>query len=72
MGRLVIEYLPGISEKAEEIISENITPSMSSYEGDSHQYCLDHILSDISGLLPAADRVLLETLIDDGVSYIEF
>jgi hypothetical protein len=72
MGRLVIEYLPGISEKAEEIIVANITPSMSSYEGDSHQYCLDPILSNILDLFPEEDRNILVALSEDGVDYIEF
>ena len=47
MGRIIIEYLPDISEKAEKIISEKITPAMTSYEGDSNQYNLLDILADI-------------------------
>jgi hypothetical protein len=71
MGRIIIEYLPDISEEAEKIISENITPAMTSYEGDSNQYNLLDILADIISMFSKEDQDVLKKLKSEGVDYIE-
>jgi len=72
MNTFKVAYCPPISENAEKIISENITPSMVSIEGDSNQYCLDFIKSDIIDLLEQKDQDAINLLIDEKVDYIEF
>lgn len=72
MSRFIVEYCPNISEKAEEIIKNNITPSMVSIEGDSGQYSLDYISSEILGDLPKEDAEVIDNLLLAGVDYIEF
>jgi hypothetical protein len=71
MNKFIVEYCPNISEKAEKIIIENITPSMSSIDGDSHQYCLDFIISDILNDLPKEDQDTILILKSENVDYIE-
>ena len=72
MSKFIVEYCPNISEQAEKIIIENITPSMSSTEGDSHQYNLDVILYNLFRELSVDDKIVLQTLSADKVDYIEF
>jgi len=71
MSRILIEYAPSISEKSQIIIEENITPSMTSQDGETSQYCVDFILSDINNL-PAKDIKLIKELQSEGVEYLEF
>lgn len=71
MSRILIEYAPSISEKSQSIIEENITPSMTSQDGETSQYCVDFILSDIINL-PAKDIKLIKELQSEGVEYLEF
>ena len=72
MSRFTVDYCPAISEKAEKIISENITPSMLSYEQDSSQYSLDQIAADVLELLSDEDQSVINKLIDEKVAFIEF
>ena len=72
MTKFIVGYCPNISEEAEKIIIENITPSMTSLEGDSNQYCLDFIRRDIFELLSEEDQKAIQVLINDAVDYIEF
>jgi hypothetical protein len=72
MNKFTVGYCPNISEEAEKIIIENITPSMTSLEGDSNQYCLDFIKSDIFELLSEEDQKAIQLLINENIDYIEF
>lgn len=72
MSIFKVAYCPLISEEAEKTIDENITPSMISIDGDSKQYCLDFIKSDIFDLLNQKDQLVIDSLIDEKVDYIEF
>jgi hypothetical protein len=72
MNKFTVGYCPNISEKAEKIIIENITPSMTSLEGDSNQYNLDFIRTEIIDLFSEEDKKELSILHDEGIDYIEF
>ena len=72
MTKFIVGYCPNISEKAEKIIIENITPSMTSLEGDSNQYNLDFIRTEIIDLFSEEDKKELSILHDEGIDYIEF
>lgn len=73
MSRILIEYLPPISEKGMEIIQENISPSMTSSDGESNQYDLDIVLKDIGHELPHNDQEYLGGIHNEDVpvEYIE-
>jgi len=72
MARFQVEYIPRLSVKGFQSIEENITPSMSSNDGGSHQYSIDIILSDLLKELSSEDRKQLQLLQVDNVDYIEF
>jgi hypothetical protein len=72
MSIFTVSYCPDISEEAENIIKDNITPSMVSQEGDSGQYCISHILSEIKEQLSEKDAEAISLLSDANVAYIEF
>lgn len=70
--RIIVEYCPNISKKAERIIRDNITPSMISNDETSCQYeitmCLEELIEDVH----VEDFKTISSLMDEGVSYIEF
>jgi hypothetical protein len=72
MDIFTVSYCPEISEEGENIIKDNITPSMVSQEGDTGQYCISHILSEIKEKLSEKDAAAIVLLKDANVSYIEF
>lgn len=72
MTTFIVAYCPPISEEAEQIIIENITPSMVSSDGDSNQYCVDFIKSDIIDLFTQEDQDAIHMIADAGVEYLEF
>lgn len=72
MARFQVEYIPRLSVKGFDLIEENITPSMTSIDGESNQYNIDIILSDLLKELSSEDRKLLQILQVDNVDYIEF
>jgi len=72
MGKFIVEYCPNISEQAEKIIIENVTPSMTSSDGDSHQYSLDFIMTDVFEQFESEDKLQLTLLTNQNVDYIEF
>jgi len=72
MTKFTVGYCPNISEEAEKIIIENITPSMTSLEGDSNQYSLDFIMTDVFELFTAEDKLQLTLLTNENIDYIEF
>lgn len=72
MARFQVEYIPRLSTKGFDLIEENINPSMTSIDGESNQYSIDIILSDLLKELSSEDRKLLQILQVDNVDYIEF
>lgn len=45
--RFSVEYNPSISKNAERFIRAEITPSMTSQDGDSSQYPIDFVLESL-------------------------
>jgi hypothetical protein len=77
MSRIIVEYNPDLSGEAKELIRNNITPSMSSndgdsHDGDSHQYNIDFVLADLFRELPVEDKIIIQALSADNVEYLEF
>ena len=71
MSRVVVEYNPNIKQQSKKEISERVTYSMESIDGDSFQYCLDTIVNG-GFLTDENDANFVEKLLDDGVHYLEF
>jgi hypothetical protein len=78
MSRIIIEYNPELSLKAQKIIQDEVSPSMISNDDDSScQYEISMVsecLHDIfyQGVKIKSDLKLITKLIDEGVSFIEF
>lgn len=73
--RFTVEYNPSISKNAERLIRAEITPSMTSEDGDSRQYPIDFALESLEaenqdGMFNQ-DIVYLKELLDEDVAYIE-
>lgn len=72
MSRIIVEYDPDLSGEAKELIRNNITPSMTSNDGDSSQYNIDFVLADLFRELPVEDKIIIQALSADNVEYLEF
>jgi hypothetical protein len=72
MSRIIVEYNPDLSGEAKELIRNNITPSMTSNDGDSSQYNIDFVLADLFRELPVEDKIIIQALSADNVEYLEF
>jgi hypothetical protein len=72
MSRIIVEYGPDLSGEAKELIRNNITPSMTSNDGDSNQYLIDFVFFDLFRELSVEDKIILQALSADNVEYIEF
>ena len=72
MSRIIVEYDPDLSGEAKELIRNNITPSMTSNDGDSSQYNIDFVLADLFRELPVEDKIVIQALSADNVEYLEF
>lgn len=73
--RFTVEYNPNISKHAERFIQSEITPSMTSDDGDSSQYPIDFVLESLEqekDELFGQDIKYLRGLSEDDVAYIEF
>lgn len=73
--RFSVEYNPSISKNAERLIRAEITPSMTSEDGDSSQYPIDFVLESLeeenqNGVFNQ-DIAYLKQLSDEDVAYIE-
>ena len=75
MSRIIIEYNPPLSIDSQKLIRKEITPSMISNDETSCQY----EISMVADLLLAQEEManqkdlqMINDLIIDGVSYIEF
>ena len=70
--RLVVEYMPNLSQEAIEEIRQTQDASMSSEE--KSQYCIEDVLANISSrncFIPMDDELKLKNLRSEGVDYIE-
>lgn len=73
--RFSVEYNPSISKNAERLIRAEITPSMTSEDGDSSQYTIDFVLESLEaenqdGVFNQ-DIKILKQLLEEDVAYIE-
>lgn len=72
--RFTVEYNPSLSKHAERFIQSEITPSMTSYDGDSSQYpidfCIERLEEENQDQVFNQDITYLKGLED--VAYIEF
>ncbi len=73
--RFSVEYNPSISKNAERLIRAEITPSMTSEDGDSSQYPIDFVLESLEednqdGVFNQ-DIEILKQLLEEDVAYIE-
>jgi len=73
--RFSVEYKPIISKNAERLIRAEITPSMTSEDGDSSQYPIDFVLESLEAEnqdeMFNQDIAYLKQLSDEDVAYIE-
>ena len=69
MPRIIIQYLPELSEESRAIIEREVSPCMTSPSGFTNQYditlCLESITNEI-------DVQYITQLIINDVSYLEF
>ena len=75
MSRILVEYAPNITIESRNLIDENVTHSMDSYNGSSKQYNLSSIINrmeDGTITLIESDLQELKKLLYEGVGYIEF
>lgn len=75
MSRIIVEYNPQISEETQTLIRNEVTPSMISSDETSCQYEIS-IVADVverqGEMTNNKDLLLINDLINDGVSFIEF
>ena len=71
MSKVIIEYMPELSENGAEYIENNFSVSMEAVDGSTKQYDLPILIADIGDQLPTEDLTLLKGLLEDGVDYIE-
>ena len=79
MARFILDYDTNLTKKTKIFITENITPSMISPNGDSAQYCLCDLIDVLSSCdqsdmyeMPKVDTKLLNDLYHgENVNYIE-
>lgn len=73
--RFTVEYNPSISRHAERLIKAEITPSMTSNDGESYQFpidfCIDTLTNDNQDEVFTQDIKYLAELLDDDVTFIE-
>jgi hypothetical protein len=73
--RFSVEYNPSISKNAERLIRAEITPSMTSEDGDSSQYPIDFVLESLEAEnqdeMFNQDIAYLKQLSEEDVAYIE-
>jgi len=71
--RIIVEYCPNISKDAQKIIRDNVTPSMISNDETSCQYEISMCLEElIENDVCVEDYKVITSLIEQGVSYLEF
>lgn len=74
--RFIVEYNPSLSKHTERFIKAEITPSMTSDDGESSQYpidfCIESLEEENQDELFNQDINYLKALLDEDVAYIEF
>ena len=72
--KITIEYNPSISKPAKAYIRYEVTPSMTSYDGDSNQYSMSYCIEKLEEEkeLFNQDIEVLNKLAQSSVDYIEF
>ena len=74
--RFIVEYNPSLSKHAERFIQSEITPSMTSDDGESSQYpidfCIESLEEENKDEVFNQDINYLKGLSEDDVAYIEF
>jgi len=73
MGKVIVEYMPELSNEAVKIIKENVTYSMISIDETTCQYDVDRCIEalEIYDDVYSDDLWKINELILDGVSYLE-
>jgi hypothetical protein len=73
--RFSVEYNPPITKHAERFIQSEITPSMTSDDGDSSQYpidiCMEELEKENQDGVFKHDISYLKLLLEENVAYIE-
>jgi hypothetical protein len=72
MSRIVIEYNPPLSVDSQKLIRDNVTPSMISNDEASCQYEISMVADILLEFEHTNDVHMVNDLINEGVSYIEF
>jgi len=72
--RLITEYNPIISKPAKAFIKSEVTPSMTSYDGESNQYSISYCIDILEQeqKIFEQDLEILNGLAQEGVDHIEF
>lgn len=75
MSKIIVEYNPDISVETRVLIRKEVTPSMISNDETSGQYEISQVADAIEALDDLGnqkDLLLINDLINEGVSFIEF
>ena len=73
MGKIIVQYMPSISEGAKALIAKDVSYSMISKDEDSCQYEIDQCLEVLKSYERFTDDVsIINELIFDGVHFLEF
>ena len=72
MSRIIIEYNPTLTKKAEKLIRNNVTESMRSNDESSAQYDIDMVADLLEEYDEYEDLVLINKIREEGVHFIEF
>jgi hypothetical protein len=74
MSRVIVEYNPEISKSTEQLIKDNVTPSMISHDSTTSQYEINMVADIVEAqgeMTNTKDLFLINDLINDGVHFIE-
>jgi len=73
MGKIIVQYMPSISQEAKKFIFEEVGYSMISRDEDSYQYEIDQCLEVLKSYERFTDDVsIINELIFEGVHFLEF
>lgn len=72
MSRIIVEYNPVLSIKAQKLIRADVTPSMVSNDETSAQYEIGMVAELLEQYDELTDLKLVNELINEGVHYVEF
>ena len=72
MSRIIIEYNPKLTKRAEKLIRNNVTESMRSNDESSAQYDIDMVADLLEEYDEYEDFELINKIREEGVHFIEF